>query len=468
VRIVKEVAPYPRHTPAHPHACLSSQDVDGSHIKGLIINLLHTLWPELLQQPAAGSDATAVLAPPFIEQFVTPVIKARRGTALREFFSVRQFEQWQAEGRRWLLEKKLGDAAAGREVSSSSSSSSSRADEPLIGEAARGKWTVKYYKGLGTSTAAEGRGYFGALEKHRKPFVWSGPADGDRIAMAFSKDRADDRKAWIGAQSADDAIIAAESATRAAAAAGTDGSASPSLQEYHELPAVTFSDFIDRELIDFSRAVRVVSCICIKSPLLDKHYVYATSDASMLHSIVFFASFVLLQDLVRSIPSVLDGLKPSQRKVIFACFKREGAAAHKAADALRSASPSHADDATGAAASDGDAGVDALSSSHSASEGAAAAAPTTRNVSNPPTALPAGGSEVKVAQLAGYVSEHTAYHHGEASLVSTIVGMAQDFPGSNNVPLLQPLGQFGTRLQVRCSHAPQSVAPLHICTSARS
>jgi DNA topoisomerase-2 len=54
--------------------------------------------------------------------------------------------------------------------------------------------------------------------------------------------------------------------------------------------------------------------------------------------------------------------------------------------------------------------------------------------------------EIKVAQLAGYCSEHTAYHHGEVSLHSTIVNMAQDFVGSNNLPLLVPSGQFGTRL----------------------
>lgn len=51
-----------------------------------------------------------------------------------------------------------------------------------------------------------------------------------------------------------------------------------------------------------------------------------------------------------------------------------------------------------------------------------------------------------MAQLAGYVSEHSAYHHGEASLNGTIVGMAQDYTGSNNLNLLTPSGQFGTRL----------------------
>lgn len=52
-----------------------------------------------------------------------------------------------------------------------------------------------------------------------------------------------------------------------------------------------------------------------------------------------------------------------------------------------------------------------------------------------------------MVQLAGYVSEHSAYHHGEVSLQQAIVGMAQNFVGSNNINLLRPNGQFGTRLQ---------------------
>lgn len=56
-------------------------------------------------------------------------------------------------------------------------------------------------------------------------------------------------------------------------------------------------------------------------------------------------------------------------------------------------------------------------------------------------------SEIKVAQFGGYVSEHSGYHHGEASLMKAIVGMAQEYVGSNNINLLMPNGQFGTRLQ---------------------
>lgn len=88
-----------------------------------------------------------------------------------------------------------------------------------------------------------------------------------------------------------------------------------------------------------------------------------------------------MADNLRSIPSVVDGFKPGQRKVLFACCKRK----------LK--------------------------------------------------------NEIKVAQLCGYVSEHAAYHHGEVSLAQTIVGLAQSYVGSNNIGVLSPLGQFGTRAQ---------------------
>lgn len=81
----------------------------------------------------------------------------------------------------------------------------------------------------------------------------------------------------------------------------------------------------------------------------------------------------------RAIPNLCDGMKTGQRKILFACFKK--------------------------------------------------------NLTK----------EIKVAQLAGYVAEHTEYHHGEQNLADTIVGMAQTFVGSNNINLLMPNGQFGTR-----------------------
>jgi DNA topoisomerase-2 len=55
-------------------------------------------------------------------------------------------------------------------------------------------------------------------------------------------------------------------------------------------------------------------------------------------------------------------------------------------------------------------------------------------------------TEIKVAQLAGYVSEHGAYHHGEASLNGAIVNSAQNYVGTNNINLLMPEGQYGSRI----------------------
>ena len=64
-------------------------------------------------------------------------------------------------------------------------------------------------------------------------------------------------------------------------------------------------------------------------------------------------------------------------------------------------------------------------------------------------------NEIKVAQFAGYVSEHACYHHGEASLNGAIVGLAQEYVGSNNINILMPNGQFGTRLQGGKDHASE-------------
>jgi len=243
---------------------MADQDLDGSHIKGLLMNLFHTEWPTLMK---IG----------FICSLATPLLKATRRSDTRSFYSQAEFDSWRDS---------LGEAAA--------------------------TWKLKYYKGLGTSTPAEAREWFQNL--HEIKYTWDGATD-ESLSLAFSKKRADDRKKWL-------ATFNPKRTVKARA----DG-------------CVDFSNFIHDELIHFSVA-----------------------------------------DNIRSLPHLMDGLKPSQRKILYGCLKR----------GLR--------------------------------------------------------SEIRVAQLAGYVSEHAAYHHGEASLNSTIVGMAQTFVGSNNVNLLVPVGQFGSRL----------------------
>lgn len=72
-----------------------------------------------------------------------------------------------------------------------------------------------------------------------------------------------------------------------------------------------------------------------------------------------------------------------------------------------------------------------------------------------------GAGEIKVAQAAAYVAQVTDYHHGEVSMEGTIVGLAQDYTGSNNLNLLSPEGQFGSRLTKESASSRYIFTKLH-------
>uniref|UniRef100_A0A8C1K2T9 DNA topoisomerase 2 n=1 Tax=Cyprinus carpio TaxID=7962 RepID=A0A8C1K2T9_CYPCA len=256
---------------------MTDQDQDGSHIKGLLINFFHHNWPSLLKHT-------------FLEEFITPIVKANKNKQEVSFYSIPEFEEWKKHTENYKT------------------------------------WHIKYYKGLGTSTSKEAKEYFADMERHRIMFKYNGTEDDAAITLAFSKKKTDDRKEWL-----------------------TNFMEDRRQRRMHGLPEqflygtstrhLSYNDFINKELILFSNS-----------------------------------------DNERSIPSLVDGLKPGQRKVLFTCMKRNDK------------------------------------------------------------------REVKVAQLAGSVAEMSAYHHGEVSLMMTIVNLAQNFVGSNNINILQPLGQFGTRI----------------------
>ena len=193
-------------------------------------------------------------------------------------------------------------------------------------------WKIKYYKGLGTSTTKEAKEYFKELKivnySHEEDYIIEKTSSEEFINPQQNKPNKQNCRIDLAfnKKRADDRKKWLNAYDRNIILDNTQYS-------------VTFGEFIDKELIHFSNA---------------------SND--------------------RSIPDIRDGFKPSIRKIIYSCFKR--------------------------------------------------------NLVN----------EIKVAQLAGYVSENAAYHHGEKSLEGAIVGLAHDFIGSNNFNLLKPVGQFGSRL----------------------
>ena len=74
------------------------------------------------------------------------------------------------------------------------------------------------------------------------------------------------------------------------------------------------------------------------------------------------------------------------------------------------------------------------------------------------TLMPKNDKPIRVSQFSSEAAKVTAYHHGESSMITTVVGLAQDFPGSNNFPWLEKHGQFGSRL------SKESAAPRYIHT----
>lgn len=297
---------------------LTDQDVDGSHIKGLLFNFFHYFWPSLMKKKG------------YLTSLSTPIVKAFKGNKTETFYNLTDYDNWRDNN--------------------------------------KSGWKTKYYKGLGTSTSKEAKEYFVDIEDKLINYFWADfekevgeiidDSDDDdsidstndeeelvnseesiksskssnskknvinidyndfctnAITLAFDKRRSDDRKEWLLNYDKNEIIT------------------------YQE-KNVAFKDFINKDLIHFSN-----------------------------------------DDTSRSIPNLMDGFKPSQRKIMHGSILRK---LYK--------------------------------------------------------------DEVKVAQLSGFVSDKSAYHHGEASLMGAIIGMAQDYVGSNNINILDPDGQFGTRLK---------------------
>ena len=125
---------------------MTDQDVDGSHIKGLLFNLFNSMWPSLIQING------------FMNSMLTPIIKAKNNKNIHEFYNLTDYENW----------KKKNNGK---------------------------KCEIKYYKGLGTSTEKEAKEYFKELKNVE--YIWDEDKSKEKIDLAFNKKRADHRKDWL-------------------------------------------------------------------------------------------------------------------------------------------------------------------------------------------------------------------------------------------------------------------------------
>lgn len=183
---------------------LTDCDYDGFHCSNLIINMIYSLWPELIDLG-------------FIYSLSTPIIKLLNKNEIIDFYSMSKFNDW----------KKSNNL---------------------------NKYKVKYYKGLGTFEKRDAKDIFTGF--NNKIVSYKSDIDIDKnINLAFNKKLADDRKKWLMNYDKDNIIE-------------------------NDEKMITVSDSINRSLIHFSQ-----------------------------------------YNVYRAIPSLIDGLKPTQRKVLFTCLK---------------------------------------------------------------------------------------------------------------------------------------------------
>ena len=335
---------------------LTDQDADGSHIKGLIINLFHYMWPSL------------ILTDKFIQCLRTPLLKIYKLSDKKSenptiFYSLNEYKKWRDDekdnihlwsdakyykglGTSTALEAKQTfldfddkqvnfvcglDESDSEDITSNSKSEESEND----GESDNDGESESDEESESDGESAENKSTQNksTSSKHKKETSEYSSNDRKKlkrvdecITLAFDEKRKDDRKKWLSKYNSDNIL--------------------------EMIGDITYDDFINKELIHFSNA-----------------------------------------DNLRSIPSVVDSFKPSLRKIFFAGLKRGKRAA-----------------------------------------------------------------DIKVAQFAGYIGSETEYHHGEGSLFEAIIGMAQNWPTSNNINLMEPKGNFGSRsMQGKDSASPRYI-----------
>jgi DNA topoisomerase-2 len=346
---------------------LTDQDVDGYHIKGLIINMIHTMWPSL------------ILNDNFIKCFKTPLMKTflksdKSHKNPKVFYNVSEYDKWCQE--------------IGEDVS---------------------KWEKpKYYKGLGTSTPLEAKQAFMEFEKSLINYVCDGNESTDESEDSDDTNETNESNDSHDAQNQSSESDSDDDNSQSDKSEKSNKSikSSKSIKSKDKKEDKKEDKISKKEKKKIKKLNDVITLAFAKNRSNDrKSWLSKYDKNNVLENVgnVTYSDFINKElihfsnsDNIRSIPSLIDGLKPSLRKILFAAFKR---------------------------------GKNA--------------------------------NEIKVSQFAGYISNETEYHHGENSLLSAIIGLAQNYPGSNNINLLMPNGAFGSRRQL----GEDAASPRYIFTN---
>jgi DNA topoisomerase-2 len=182
---------------------MADQDVDGTHIKGLVINFIHFYWPSLMKHKR------------FMSQFITPLIKVNfKANSNFNENDIQFRSSFYSKKDRQLIFYSLPDFQVWYEQFQNK-------------EAIKG---IKYYKGLGTSTDREARSYFSKIKSHVKYFAFEGAECSSAIEMAFDSNKVTNRKIWLSSTSLETSM------------------------DYANVQNLSYKDFVNKELIHFSAA----------------------------------------------------------------------------------------------------------------------------------------------------------------------------------------------------------------------
>lgn len=351
---------------------MTDADVDGAHIKGLGFNLFHEFWPSLLKRDD------------FVYSILTPIVKLINKHNEKEvlsFYALGQVQDWE----------KTND---------------------------KSQWEYQYYKGLATHTPAESKEIFSNMKlqsyswnnlertEHRNELLKI-PTDVSNVPIDVPDDisvdgqiptttdcEIDDQSTEDGDELDVDKSVSFEKSVQLFRQYCRETKCHPCELAIQLAFGKKNADKRKGWIVEYlkQKAQKNIDLNLDRLELLNYH-------DFVMEKLVEYA----VDNVERSIPSMVDGMKPVQRKILYTALN----------DTFKN--------------------------------------PRTKNV--------------KVFEFCGGVSKFAKYHHGDISLDETIVGMAQDFPGSNNINLLVPAGIFGSRYGNTEHIGADSGAPRYIHTN---